>query len=54
MNRGKKTPSCLKHIVLHNPQMKTYCVMAYDGKELKLVSWHNANEDYGNAEWSLG
>lgn len=49
-----RKPSCLKRIVLHNPQKKTYCVMVYDGKELKLVSWHNANEDYGNKEWSLG
>ena len=49
-----REPSCLKRIVLHNPQKKTYCVMVYDGKELKLVSWHNANEDYGNKEWSLG
>lgn len=49
-----KEPTCLKRIVLHNPQKKTYCVMVYDGQELKLVSWHNANDDYGNKEWSLG
>lgn len=63
MKRGMETkhlygskvrePSCLKRIVLHNPQKKTYCVMVYDDKELKLVSWHNASEDYGNAEWTL-
>jgi hypothetical protein len=27
--------------------------MVYDGKELKLVSWNNAGDDYGNNEWSL-
>ena len=48
-----KIPICLKRIVLHNPQRKTYCVMVYDGKELKLVSWNNAGDDYGNAEWTL-
>ena len=53
-NNLQKAPTCLKRIVLHNPQKKTYCVMVYDGKELKLVSWHNANDDYGNTEWSLG
>ena len=52
--KQKKSSICLKRIVLHNPQKKNYCVMVYDGQELKLVSWHNANEDYGNAEWSLG
>ncbi|MBR2365344.1 MAG: hypothetical protein IKA79_09080 [Lentisphaeria bacterium] len=53
-NNLQKAPTCLKRIVLHNPQKKTYCVMVYDGKELKLVSWHNANDDYGNTEWTLG
>ena len=46
-------PLCLKRIVLHDPETKSYCVMIYDGKELKLVSWNNAEDDYGNNEWSL-
>ena len=46
-------PVCLKRIVLHNPERNTYCIMVYDGKELKLVSWNNAGDDYGNNEWSL-
>ena len=48
-----KTPICLKRVVLHNPEKQTYCVMVYDGKELKLVSWNNAGDDYGNSEWTL-
>lgn len=44
---------CLKRIVLHNPNTKTYCVMVWDGNALKLVSWNNANDDYGNSEWAL-
>ncbi len=51
--RAKKTTICLKRIVLHNPAAKTYCVMIYDGRELKLVSWNNAGEDYGLDEWTL-
>ena len=51
--RGKKVPICLKRIVLHNPAAQSYCVMVWDGKELKLVSWNNAGDDYGNDEWSL-
>ncbi len=47
------TPITLKRIVLHNPEAKTYCVMVYDGQELKLVSWNNAEDDYGNSEWTL-
>jgi len=27
--------------------------MVYDGKELKLVSWNNAGDDYGNSAWTL-
>ena len=50
---GSGIPICLKRIVLHNPQTQTYCVMVYDGKELRLVSWNNAGDDYGNAEWTL-
>ena len=49
----QKVPICLKRIVLHNPRQQTYCVMVYDGKELKLVSWNNAGDDYGNSEWTL-
>ena len=37
-----KVPICLKRIVLHNPSTQSYCVMIWDGKELKLVSWNNA------------
>lgn len=44
---------CLKRIVLHNPKTKTYCVMVWDGNALKLVSWNNADDDYGNSEWAL-
>lgn len=51
--RGKPTYFCLKRIVLHNPEKQTYCVMVYDGKELKLVSWNNAGDDYGDSEWTL-
>ena len=51
--RGKPTYICLKRIVLHNPEKQTYCVMVYDGKELKLVSWNNAGDDYGDSEWTL-
>lgn len=50
---GSDIPICLKRIVLHNPQKQTYCVMVYDGKELKLVSWNNAGDDYGKKEWTL-
>ena len=32
---------------------KTYCVMVYNGKNLRLVSWHNAGDDYGNRKWPL-
>ena len=51
--RGNKEPICLKRIVLHNPSTQSYCVMVWDGKELKLVSWHNASDDYGKNEWTL-
>ena len=46
-------PLCLKRIVLHNPSTKSYCVMVWNGQALKLVSWNNAGDDYGNNEWSL-
>ena len=49
----QKTPICLKRIVLHNPATQSYCVMVWDGQALKLVSWNNAGDDYGNDEWSL-
>ena len=51
--RGKKEPICLKRIVLHNPTTQSYCVTVWDGRVLKLVSWNNAGDDYGNDEWSL-
>ncbi len=51
--RGKRIPICLKRIVLHNPQTQAYCVMVWDGQELKLVSWNNAGDDYGDTEWAL-
>ena len=51
--RKVKNPMCLKRIVLHNPAAKTYCVMIYDGRELKLVSGNNAGGDYGREEWTL-
>ena len=51
--RGKKVPICLKRIVLHNPSAQSYCVMVWDGHTLKLVSWNNADDNYGNDEWSL-
>ena len=48
-------PICLRRIILHNPETKTYCVMIYNENEknLRLVSWNNAEENYGNNEWSL-
>lgn len=49
----RKVPICLKRIVLHNPQTQAYCVLVWDGKELKLVSWNNAGDDYGDSEWTL-
>ena len=49
----QKLPICLKRIVLHNPQKQSYCVMVYDGTQLKLVSWNNADDAYGDDEWSL-
>ena len=51
--KNVKTPICLRRIVLHNPRTQAYCVMVYDGKELKLVSWNNAGDDYGKEEWTL-
>lgn len=48
-----RIPICLKRIVLHNPQTQAYCVLVWDGKELKLVSWNNAGDDYGDSEWTL-
>ncbi len=51
--RGKKVPICLKRIVLHNPETQTYCVMVQSDNQLRLVSWNNAGDDYGDAEWSL-
>ena len=49
----QKVPICLKRIVLHNPKTQAYCVLVWDGKELKLVSWNNAGDDYGDSEWTL-
>ena len=48
-----KQPICLKRIVLHNPETQAYCVLVWDGKALKLVSWNNAGDGYGNSEWML-
>ena len=55
LRHGKvqKTPICLKRLVLHNPQTKTYCVMVYTDGKLKLVSWHNARNAYGTEKWPL-
>lgn len=55
MRHGKleKTPVCLKRLVLHNPQTKTYSVMVYTDGKLKLVSWHNARDAYGTEKWPL-
>lgn len=52
-NQRVKVPICLKRIVLHNPETQAYCVLVWDGKELKLVSWNNAGDNYGNTEWAL-
>ena len=52
-NQRVKVPICLKRIVLHNPETQAYCVLVWDGKELKLVSWNNAGDDYGDSEWTL-
>lgn len=51
--KKKRETFCLKRIVLHNPEKQSYCVMVWDGHALKLVSWNNAGDDYGNQEWSL-
>ena len=51
--RKEKQPICLKRIVLHNPTTGGYCVMVQSGEQLRLVSWHNAGEDYGDSEWRL-
>lgn len=51
--REEKQPICLKRIVLHNPTTGGYCVMVQSGEQLRLVSWHNAGEDYGDSEWRL-
>ena len=51
--KTQKVPICLKRIVLHNPSTQSYCVMVWDGHTLKLVSWNNAGDNYGNDEWSL-
>ena len=32
---------------------ETWCVMVYNGENLRLVSWHNVKEDYGNRKWPL-
>lgn len=50
---GQRKVICLKRIVLHNPETQAYCVLVWDGKELKLVSWNNAGDDYGDSEWTL-
>lgn len=50
---GQRQVICLKRIVLHNPETQAYCVLVWDGKELKLVSWNNAGDDYGDSEWTL-
>ncbi len=46
---------CLKRVVVHNSQERIYCVMTYDerSKTLKLVSWHNEDDSYGDEQWSL-
>lgn len=51
--RVVKTPICLKRLVLHNPETKSYCVMVYTDGKLKLVSWHNARDAYGTEKWPL-
>ena len=51
--RGKKIYICLKRIVLHNPTTKSYCVLVADRQELHLVSWHTADDAYGNNEWNV-
>ena len=50
---GKKQRECLKRIVLHNPTTESYCVLVTDNQELRLVSWHTADDAYGNNEWSV-
>ena len=49
----KGQPKCRKRLVLHNPETGTYCVMLYNGENLRLVSWHNAKDNYGNRKWPL-
>ena len=51
---GKKGKSrCLKRIILHNPSEQVYCIMVYHENSLRLVSWHESDENYGTSKWSL-
>jgi hypothetical protein len=50
-NQGKTR--CRKRLVFNNPETETYCVLLYSDGRLRLVSWHNAKEDYGNRKWPL-
>jgi hypothetical protein len=51
--RKKGKSHCRKRLVIHNPGNRTYCVMLYTDGKLRLVSWHNAKDDYGNRKWPL-
>jgi len=50
-NQGKTR--CRKRLVFNNPKTETYCVLLYSDGRLRLVSWHNAKEDYGSRKWPL-
>ena len=50
-NQGKTR--CRKRLVFNNPETETYCVLLYSDGRLRLVSWHNAKEDYGSRKWPL-
>ena len=55
ISRGKieNKAACLKRLVLHNPKTRTYCILVEHDNALHLVSWHNAEAEYGNSEWML-
>jgi len=43
-----------QRIVIHNPDTQSYCVLnlSVNGKEALLVSWHRADQKYGDKQWS--
>ena len=54
-HKGHRNPITQKRIVINNPDNDSYCVMLYDenAQTLNLMSWHDANSNYGNNQWQL-